>query len=502
MEEFVFEEEAVIEATFQMDVANGNHPDLDGRDLPDQHPISAITGLETALSGKQDTISDLSTIRSNAEHGESAYDTIQEYGDIVTHNVSEFATASQGEKADTALQPNDNISELVNNAGYISGITSSDVTNALGYTPYNSSNPSGYQANVIETIKVNGTSQTVTNKAVDITVPTTAADVGALPDTTTINDLTTTAQQNALNSGATSANIGQIATNTSDISTINEKIPAQASSSNQLADKNFVNSSISTNTANFIGTFNSVAELEAYSGTLTNNDYAFVVTTDSQGNTVYDRYKYTTATTPASWQFEYELNNSSFTADQWAAINSGATTTNIGQIATNTSDISDLQTNKQDTLTAGSGIDITSNTVTNTGVRSVSTGATNGTISVNTNGTSAEVAVYGLGNAAYTASTDYDASGAASTAETNAKNYADGLASNYATAAQGALADTALQPADLNGYATETWVGNQGYQTTANLVTSISSLSTDTEYASAKCMYDLIGDVETLLSQV
>lgn len=36
-------------------------------------------------------------------------------------------------------------SDLTNGAGYITGITSSDVTTALGYTPYNSSNPSNYQ---------------------------------------------------------------------------------------------------------------------------------------------------------------------------------------------------------------------------------------------------------------------------------------------------------------------------------------------------------------------
>lgn len=58
-------------------------------------------------------------------------------------------------------------------------------------------------------------------------------------------------------------------------------------------------------------------------------------------------------------------------------------------------------------LTAGAGIDTTNNIITNTGVRAISTGATNGTISVNTNGTSSEVAVAGLGSAAYTASTDY-----------------------------------------------------------------------------------------------
>lgn len=65
-------------------------------------------------------------------------------------------------------------------------LASTDITTALGYTPYNSTNPSGYQANVIEEISVNGTAQTITNKAVDITVPTT---IGSLSDVT-INSAT------------------------------------------------------------------------------------------------------------------------------------------------------------------------------------------------------------------------------------------------------------------------------------------------------------------------
>lgn len=40
------------------------------------------------------------------------------------------------------------------------------------------------------------------------------------------------------------------------------------------------------------------------------------------------------------------------------------------------------------------------------------------------------------------------------------------------------------------------------YQTKSNLVTSLSANSTDVQYPSAKCVYDLIGDVENLLSQV
>lgn len=85
----------------------------------------------------------------------------------------------------------------------------------------------------------------------------------------------------------------------------------------------FVNSSVSTNTANFIGTFNSLSELESYAGEITNNDYAFVVDQDLEGNTLYKRYKYTTSR--SLWEFEYSLNNSSYTANQWATINSGLT---------------------------------------------------------------------------------------------------------------------------------------------------------------------------------
>lgn len=120
-----------------------------------------------------------------------------------------------------------------------------------------------------------------------------------------------------------------------DIDSIEEKIPNQASSQNQLADKDFVNSSIATNTANYISDngqpFQSLASLEAYSGTLTNNDYAFVVGTDQVGNTTYTRYKYVASA--GEWAEEYVLNNSSFTAAQWAAINSNITSNDVNKLA-------------------------------------------------------------------------------------------------------------------------------------------------------------------------
>lgn len=104
------------------------------------------------------------------------------------------------------------------------------------------------------------------------------------------------------------------------IDLIEAVIPSAASSSNQLADKNFVNSSISTNTATFVGTYNSLEELQAVTGA-TNNDYGFVIETDALGNEYYDRYKYN----GSQWLFEYKVESTPFTAAQWAAIQSGIT---------------------------------------------------------------------------------------------------------------------------------------------------------------------------------
>lgn len=104
------------------------------------------------------------------------------------------------------------------------------------------------------------------------------------------------------------------------IGEIQELIPTQASKDNQLADKDFVNSSIVTNTAYFKGTFNSVSDLPTTR--VTPNDYAFVIRIDNLGQTYYDRYKYTA---DGEWMFEYSINNSGFTAEQFASINSGAT---------------------------------------------------------------------------------------------------------------------------------------------------------------------------------
>lgn len=216
---------------------------------------------------------------------------------------------------------------------YLDELTSTTIITALGYTPAN------------QTITINGYSL-----ANNITL--TASDVGALASTTTINDLTSTAQQDALNSGITSTLVTQIGTNQTNITTINGKIPSAASSSNQLADKQYVDDSIQTNSASFDGSWATyLAVPTTVAGftdeglpTPSNNNYLIVLADETKDGGTW-RYKYVddgTAYNKNKWQAEYEVNESPFSQAQLDAINSGATTTNIGQIGTNTSDISTI----------------------------------------------------------------------------------------------------------------------------------------------------------------
>ena len=76
-------------------------------------------------------------------------------------------------------------------------------------------------------------------------------------------------------------------------------------------------------------------KMAALSITPDNNDYAFVQvpTADATPTEIsrIDRYKFV-AGTPGAWSFEYSLNNSSFTAAQWAAINSGITSAGVTKL--------------------------------------------------------------------------------------------------------------------------------------------------------------------------
>lgn len=119
------------------------------------------------------------------------------------------------------------------------------------------------------------------------------------------------------------------------------------------ATADFVNSSVATNTAKFLGNYTLTdlsltypatdAQIEtaldgyAFSPAPTNNDYVYVEIQDPQTPGVADvvkRFKFD----GANWLYEYSLNNSSFTAAEIAAIDSGVTSTKVNNYDTHIAD--------------------------------------------------------------------------------------------------------------------------------------------------------------------
>lgn len=200
---------------------DNNYSELSNRLSNDEQTtsdlIETVADNYTELNGK---------ISTNTGNITSIQNTINSYGNIVSYNATDFATASQGALADTALQSGDNITELVNNAGYI-----------------------------------------------------TSAD---LP---TLEDLTTQAQMNAINSGATSVNIAQIASNTQAIST--ETLNRQNADNNLQSQIDAITAS--SDVTDIVGTY---AQLQAYdTSTLAPNSIIKVLQDEHQNNeTTYYRW--------------------------------------------------------------------------------------------------------------------------------------------------------------------------------------------------------------------
>lgn len=62
---------------------------------------------------------------------------------------------------------------------------------------------------------------------------------------------------------------------------------------------------------------------------------------------------------------------------------------------------------------------------------------------------------------------------------------------------------TEAQFAQLNNVdSNQLYLTEDTSESTTNKVTSLSSSSTDDQYPSAKCVYDLVGDVESLLNNI
>jgi len=189
--------------------------------------LSYFWGLiKTKLNAKQDTISDLSTIRTNAATGaglKTKVDGIAEGAQVnVIETVKVNGTALTPTSKAVSITVPTQLSDIATSdqqAAANSGITSTkvadydayatgkqDVISDLETIRTNASTGAGLkskvdgiaagaQVNVIETVKVNGSALSVTSKAVDVTVPTQLSDIG------------TEVQMAAVNSGITAAKV-------------------------------------------------------------------------------------------------------------------------------------------------------------------------------------------------------------------------------------------------------------------------------------------------------
>ena len=387
--------------------------------------------LTTLLNGKQDVISDLSTIRSGAAAGATAVQPaeLQIVSNRVTsiegkipaaatdqnqladkqfvnssiqtntaefkgsfNEVTDLQLTTSATRADIAAALAANISGANNNDYAFVQIPTSDTTptviasverykyngsawffeyaiNNSGFTQaqwdaLNSGITSGLVAK-LSALPTNSELTTLLAGKQDVIADLSTIRTGAAAGATAVqpSDLQTEVStlNGTIDAEETRAKAAEKA-NADDIDAIEDKIPSAASDQNQLADKNFVNSSVATNTATYRGSYNLVSDLSltisathaqvgtALAGainTADNNDYAFVqVPTADATPTVIasvDRYKFD----GTDWTYEYTLNNSGFTAAQWASINSAITSGLVSKL-------SDLPTNPElNTLLAG-----------------------------------------------------------------------------------------------------------------------------------------------------
>ena len=334
------------------DLANvattGDYNSLNNR--PNLTVYATKTEVNTGLAAKQDVISDLSAIRSGAQLGSTSvqpadlnsYATDAELtAGLATKQdtINDLSTIRSGAAAGaTALQPSD-VAEVAVSGNYADLINkptiptkTSDLTNDSGFITASGA--------PVQDVQVDGTSVVNAQGIAEITMPTTGVLDVEVDGTSVVNaqgtaeiDLSGYATTQALTTGLAGKENSSNKSQTIDPSSTTE-FPSSA------ATANFVNSSIATSTANFLGNFTLTdlgltypatdvqigAALDAHvwpaGVTPTNNDYTYIEIQDPQTTGIDDRverFKFN----GTNWAYEYTLNNSSFTAAEKAAIDSG-----------------------------------------------------------------------------------------------------------------------------------------------------------------------------------
>lgn len=227
--------------------------------------------------------------------------------------------------------------------GYLLGVTSSGINIFKGTTAH-PTNGIALTVTNNNTLAINGT-----EVALSTDIPTNISD---LTDDTATNPVDKADTLTGLTATITELNYTDGVTSNiqTQFDTITGKIPSQASTSNQLADKAFVNSSVQTATANFRGNWDtwtlvptSASSYPAdYAGntTPTVNDYLVVQDASDYTGDILEgtwRFKYTgtwSTDGKSGWNPEYQVNETPLTSAQLAALNSGITSGDVTLIGT------------------------------------------------------------------------------------------------------------------------------------------------------------------------
>lgn len=334
--------------------------------------------VESALEGKQDVIDDLSEIRAGAEAGATAV----QPGDLSSYATKSEVTSGLAAKQDTLIA-GDNITiedNVISATGGGGGGGGTTYTAGEGINIQN--DEISVDTDVIQEKLTAGDNITISGNTISASAaPQEQADWNQT-DTSAVDFIKnkptiptfTSGQQAAIDSGINSTKVGAYDTHVADTTihvtstdktnwnakedasnkkqSIDDSSTTDFPSSKAVAD--FVNSSVATATARFLGSFTltdlgltygatnaqiaTALDNHAWpSGTSpTNNDYVYVEIQDPQTTAIDDevrRFKFN----GTAWAYEYTLNNSSFTAAEKAAIDSGITsnlvTTYSGHVA-------------------------------------------------------------------------------------------------------------------------------------------------------------------------
>jgi len=190
---FVQPEAAVIYGGSGVSSVNGQTGDvtLTTSDLENTSDYQTGAQVQNAIAGKQDEITSSNKLLSGLVDD--------------TNQTNKFVTTSEKQtwnnkydKPNSGIPKTDLASAVQTSLGKadtaLQSISSSDVTSALGYTPYNSTNPNGYTSNVgtITGITMNGVSKG-TSGVVDLgTVITSHQDISGKLDTSKVKNVYST----------------------------------------------------------------------------------------------------------------------------------------------------------------------------------------------------------------------------------------------------------------------------------------------------------------------